>query len=156
MLSLPGGKGLHSLVVFVRAGCPWRTEKLAVRAGEVPRAGCWHGSGKGIPGVMAGGCRGASGIPSLLPVLNSLTAGSGGAGDLENSLSHVPSGTMVVLDGDKSHSPPHSSSPHLANCLSSTFLAYLPTPRELWDDGRPHVGQRPAWHCPSQGLDPAK
>lgn len=68
----------------------------------------------------------------------------------------MPSGTAVVLDGDKSHSPPYSSSPHLANCLSSTFLAYLPTPRELWDDGRPHVGQRPAWHCPSLGLDPAK
>lgn len=73
-LSLPGGKGLHSLV-FVRAECPWRTEGLAVRAGGVPRAG-WHGSGKGMPGVLPRGCREASGIPSLLPVLNCLTAGA--------------------------------------------------------------------------------
>lgn len=57
-LSLPGGKGLHSLLVFVRAGHHWRTEKLAVRAGGVPRAGCWHGNGKGMPEEMSGGCRG--------------------------------------------------------------------------------------------------
>lgn len=46
------------------------------------------------------------------------------------------------------------------NCWSNTFLAYLSTPRETWDEGRgappPHEGQRPAWHCPSQGPDPAK
>lgn len=128
------GKGLAQSRCCCARRVPWRTERLAVRAGGVPRARCWHGSGKEMPGVKA-------------PVLNSLTAGSRwGWGPWEQlvTCAKSPSGTTVVLDGDKSHSPPYSSSPHLANCLSSTFLAYLPTPRELWDDGRPHVGQRPA------------
>lgn len=50
--------------------------------------------------------------------------------------------------------------PSPGHCLSNTFPAYLPTPREPRDEGRgappPHVGQRPAWHCPPWGLDHAK
>lgn len=55
-----------------------------------------------------------------------------GARDLGDCLCHVPSGTTVVLDGDKSRSPPSLLLLLLSpgNCLSNTFLAYLPTPRE--------------------------
>lgn len=53
------------------------------------------------------------------------------AGDLGSCLCHVPSGTtVVVVDGDKSHSPP-SSSPHLATVC--------PTPSWLIS---PHPGSR--------------
>lgn len=75
--------------------------------------------------------------------------GPHGVRDLGSCLCHVPSGTTVVLDGTKVIPLPISPD----NCLSNTFLAYLPTPREPWDKGRgappPHTGQKPDWHCPS-------